>query len=103
METAEAVYGLSADFPRSERFSLTNQLRRAAVSVPSNIAEGYRRNSKGEYRQFLGIARGSNLEVQTQLELAVRLHFRERPEVRQTESLSREVERMLNSLIVKLD
>jgi four helix bundle protein len=102
IETALAVYELTSSFPKGERFGLTNQLRRASVSVPSNIAEGYGRNTKGEYKQFLGIARGSNLEVQTQLTLAIRLHFGVPEDYKIAESLSVEVERMLNSLIAKL-
>ena len=61
------VYRATELFPKSEQFGLTSQLRRASVSVASNIAEGYGRGSVGECRQFLGFARGSNYEVQTQL------------------------------------
>jgi four helix bundle protein len=67
IEMTLAVYRLTAEFPREEIYGLASQLRRAAVSVASNIAEGYGRPSRGEYRQFLGHARGSNLEIQTQL------------------------------------
>jgi len=68
MELSKAVYEVTRKFPSDERFGLTNQLRRAAVSVPSNIAEGRGRLTQGEFLQFLGIARGSALEVETQLE-----------------------------------
>ena len=71
-----AIYKLTPSFPDSERFGLTNQLRRASVSVASNIAEGYGRSTKGEYLLFLGHARGSNCEVQTQLVIARRARFR---------------------------
>src|ERR1035441_3664615 len=70
-----AVYKLTSSFPPSEQFGLSNQLRRAAVSVASNIAEGYGRSTTGEYLQFLGHARGSNFEVQTQLVIAEALGF----------------------------
>src|SRR5579871_1476681 len=69
------VYKLTNDFPNSERFGLTHQLRRASVSVASNIAEGYGRATKGEYVQFLGHARGSVSEVETQLVIAKALGF----------------------------
>jgi four helix bundle protein len=75
MELAALVYQLTRSFPVDERFGLTNQLRRAAVSIPSNIAEGKGRQSTGDLVQFLSIARGSTLEVQTQLELAEMLGF----------------------------
>lgn len=73
MSLVEAVYRLTATFPVDERYGLTAQLRRAVVSVPSNIAEGAARSSTGELGHFLGIALGSAAEVETQLELAKRL------------------------------
>jgi len=73
MELAAMVYKMTQRFPTEERFGLTNQLRRASVSVPSNIAEGKGRTSIGELIQFVGIARGSTLEIQTQMEIAVML------------------------------
>jgi four helix bundle protein len=97
-----AIYKLTALFPDSERFGLSNQLRRASVSVASNIAEGYGRSSKGEYVQFLGHARGSNFEVQTQLVLAAGLGFGSELARRNSEQLSEEVSRMLVALMNKL-
>jgi four helix bundle protein len=70
VELSLSIYKLTASFPSDERFGLTDQIRRAAVSVASNIAEGYGRTTKGEYLQFLGHARGSIFEVQTQLTIA---------------------------------
>ncbi len=71
------VYHLTDTFPRQEMYGLSSQMRRAAVSVASNIAEGWGRQSDGEYKQFLGIARGSNMELQTQLIIAGKLGFGE--------------------------
>src|SRR5262245_9751674 len=75
MRLMEMVYRNTAGFPREEVFGLTAQLRRSAVSVPSNIAEGAARNSPRELFQFLGIANGSLAELETQLEIAVRLGY----------------------------
>jgi four helix bundle protein len=96
------VYKLTADFPSDERFGLTNQLRRAAVSVASNTAEGYGRASTGEYLQFLGVARGSNCEVQTQLVISKELGFGKEESRAIANSLSDEVSRMLVAMMKKL-
>ncbi|MEO6806013.1 MAG: four helix bundle protein [Edaphobacter sp.] len=96
------IYRATAGFPKEELFGLTSQLRRAAVSVPSNIAEGYGRNSRGEYKQFLAMARGSNLEVQTQLLIATELGYGNLALLTETDGLSNEVSKMLNSLMEKL-
>jgi four helix bundle protein len=69
MELTVAIYGLTTTFPREEAFGLTSQLRRSAISIPSNIAEGQGRLNTREFQQFLGVARGSNCELQTQLEI----------------------------------
>ena len=75
MTLCERVYAHLRNFPVVERHGLCDQLRRAVVSIPSNIAEGNRRNSRSEYAHFLSIARGSTCEVQTQLELGERLGY----------------------------
>jgi four helix bundle protein len=102
IEMTLALYRVTTGFPKEEIFGLTTQIRRAGVSVASNIAEGYGRSSRGEYKQFLGMARGSNLEVQTQLFIATELGYGNPQTLNEAENLSIEVERMLNSLIAKL-
>jgi len=88
-----------AGFPKEERYGLTSQMRRAAVSVPSNIAEGHGRLNTGEYRQFLGVARGSNFELQTQLEIARELRLADSTRLDETESLADEVEKMIFGIL----
>lgn len=102
MELTTAIYELTRDFPREEVYALTNQLRRAAVSIPSNIAEGHGRNSHGQLLQFLCMARGSNYEVQTQLEIAERLHYGVDAKRSVCYSLSVEVGKMLNATVTSL-
>lgn len=97
-----SAYKLTSGFPKEELFGLTSLLRRAAVSIASNIAEGYGRGTRGEYRQFLAIARGSTLEVQTQLFLAAELGFGNREVQAEATGLSEEVSKMLYALIGKL-
>jgi four helix bundle protein len=96
------IYKQTQSFPDSERFGLTAQLRRAAVSVPSNIAEGQGRASTGEFRQFLGHARGSLLEIETQVVIAARLGLlREQQHaslLRQSAELGRILNGLMNSL-----
>lgn len=99
IDLSVAVYELTRQFPREEIYGLVSQLRRAAVSIASNIAEGYGRTSTGEYLQFLGIARGSNLELQTQLVIARRLSLGSAEPIDQAEALSAEVAKMLVSLM----
>jgi len=94
-----AIYKLTGDFPREEQYGLTSQLRRSAVSIASNIAEGQGRNTVGEFKQFLGVARGSNCELQTQLEIARALGFGNPNLIGESEHLSMEVSKMLYALI----
>jgi four helix bundle protein len=94
-----SVYKLTAKFPDAERFGLTNQLRRASVSIASNIAEGYGKSSKGEYLLFLGHARGSAAEVETQLVIARELGFGTKQDLDSSVSLCDEVGKMLVALM----
>ena len=102
VELSLAIYKHTSSFPASERFGLSDQLRRASVSIASNIAEGYGKATKGEYLSFLGHARGSNGEVQTQLVIAQRLGFGTQQLAQTAESLADEVSRMLVVLMKKL-
>lgn len=102
MQLATVIYRLTQGFPREELYGLASQLRRAAVSIPSNIAEGQGRSGVGEYRHFLWIARGSNFELQTQLEIAKNLKMGDAKLLKESESLSQEIGKMLYSLLEKL-
>jgi four helix bundle protein len=105
IQLSVSIYRMTKGFPREEIYGMTSQMRRSAVSVASNIAEGNGRLSTGEYRQFLGIARGSNFELQTQLEIARALGFCDSKMLEEAEGLSFEVGKMisgvLNSIKVK--
>jgi|SRR5581483_4769150 len=92
------IYRVTRDFPKDELYGLSSQLRRAAVSIPSNLAEGHGRTSRKEFHHFIGNARGSLTEVETQLEIAQNLGFLEEPCAAQLLSKASEVARMLNGL-----
>ncbi len=100
MQLVVDVYRATTKFPADERFGLTQQLRRAAVSVPSNIAEGWGRRSRLDLIRFLELARGSCYEVQTQLRIAERLTYMEKDHP--IHELTAEVERVLTGLIESL-
>jgi len=100
MALARMVYGATRGMPDSERFGLTNQMRRSAISVPSNIAEGYGRESRADLRKFLRVARGSLNELATQYELATRLEMIDRSE--EIIQLIDETDRVLQGLIRSL-
>ena len=102
MDQAMLVYKLVKKLPKEELYALSDQMRRAAVTVPSNIAEGHSRNSKKEYVQFLSVAKGSNAELLTQCLLCEKLGFLPESELQAVLSLSTEIAKMLNSLISKL-
>ena len=98
MNLADAVYAITDDFPKSETFGLTSQLRRAAVSIPSNIAEGWGRGHTKEYVQFLRYARGSLYEVETQLQIAARRGYATEAQVQAALRSTVEISRMLAGL-----
>ena len=102
MDLVEAVYVLTTTFPPSERYGLTPQLRRAAVSIAANIAEGYGRSHRGDYLHHLSISRGSLMEVETHLALAVRLKLASRAAVLPAWKLSQKTGQMLTKLIASL-
>lgn len=102
IDFVDATYQLTAGFPIEEQYGLTSQLRRAAVSIPTNIAEGYGRHSTSDYIRFLKIALGSLNECITQLEISVRLNFVNKDEVKEALELCAEIEKMLISLVNKL-
>lgn len=99
----KSVYLQTKKLPRDELFGLTNQVRRAVVSIPSNIAEGYNRHSDKEFIHFLKIAKGSAAEVETQLILCMDLEYLAESDIRETLSLVGEVLRMLGSLIIAME
>ena len=102
MDLVETVYRITARLPASEQFGLVAQMRRSAVSVPSNIAEGYGRQATGEYRHHLAFSRGSLLELETQLLLCQRLKYLREDEANSILKEIAELSKMLGSLISKL-
>ena len=103
MELVAAVYELTEKFPKEEVYSLTSQMRRCAVSIPSNIAEGRNRGTKRDYLQFLRIAYGSGAELETQVEIAKKLKTTRHLDYDKTDSVLLEVMKMLNAMIRKLN
>lgn len=102
MDLVEVCYKLSMQFPQSEIYGLTSQTRRAAVSIPANIAEGHGRKNLGEYLQHLSISNGSLKELETHLLIAGRLHYVKGDEIIPALERCAEIGRMLASLIQKL-
>lgn len=99
IELVTKIYQLTRAFPREEQYGLTNQLRRAAVSVPSNIAEGQARYSPKEFRLFLSHARGSLVEIETQLMIARNLRYGSTSEIRWLLDRTAELGKILNGLV----
>ena len=103
MEMTAEVYCLVMKLPTSELHSLSNQMRRAAVSIPSNIAEGQARNSTKEFIHFLAIARGSKAELETQLLLCVKIGYLKNEDILSAMNILVEVGKMINALIKSLN
>jgi len=97
MKLVEDIYEITSNFPAGERFGLISQMRRASVSIPSNIAEGHGRHSDKEFFRFLSIARGSLYELETQLEIAKRINLITQDEI--GENLTEKLHAKLNSLM----
>lgn len=102
MDLVQMVYEVTKHFPKEEVYGLTSQVRRAAVSIPSNIAEGQARKSTAEFKNFLSIAQGSRAEVETQILIAQRLGYVTTEKAEQLLNLSDEIKRMTHSLVSKL-
>ncbi len=102
MDLAEACYAITDGFPRREQYGLASQLRRSAVSIPSNIAEGCGRDSPREFARFLRIAYASSCEVSTQIELAQRTGIGDAEELATAAEATEDIRRMISALIAKL-
>ena len=102
VEFCSEIYRITKAFPKEEIYGLTAQLRKAAVSIPSNIAEGQGKSSKGEFILFLGHARGSLFEVETQLEIAARLRYISEADLHSACNDAWEISKMLEALITSL-
>lgn len=96
------IYVATKSFPKEELYGLTNQLKRCAVSIPSNIAEGYGRNSTGDYKRFLHVAVGSLYELQTQIETSFQLKYLDKANFESITVLCTEIDKMLYALIQKV-
>jgi four helix bundle protein len=103
MAATGAIYRVTRGFPPEERYGLSSQIRKSAVSIPSNIAEGFGRRARGEYVRFLLISRGSLFELETQLQVASEAGFITPEDYARLVDLVDEVERMLESLIRRVD
>ena len=101
MDLVEEIYTLTKQLPKYETYALADQMRRAAISIPSNIAEGQQRHTKNEFASFLSIARGSEAELETQLYICVRLLYLNSEQIEKSLSLCSEIGKMLNALIQK--
>ena len=102
MDLVTEIYKLTDDFPKSEIYGLTSQIRRCAVSIPSNIAEGRYRSSKKDFTRFIRIAYGSGVELETQIEISKRLKFTNKQNYKKVDGLLLEIMKMLNKTLTTL-
>lgn len=102
MDLVVAIYLMTESLPKEEQYGLTSQMRRAAVSIPSNIAEGRRRSTKKDFRSFLINAYGSGAELETQIEILKRIPYGKGIDFRKCDELLLEVMKMLNRMIVQM-
>ena len=103
VELVTSIYQTTKVFPKEEQFGIINQIRRCAVSVPSNIAEGFGRNSDNDFKRFLSISKGSLYEFETQLEISYRLNYIGLSDFETLNSLAIEIDKMINGLIKSLN
>ena len=103
MDLVEESYKITKLLPKDESFGLASQIRRAAVSIPSNIAEGQARHTKKEFLNFLSIARGSKAELDTQIQICIRLSYLTQTQAQTALELCEEVGKMIFSIMQKLD
>lgn len=96
------IYKLTRDFPKEELFGITSQMRRCAISIPSNIVEGFGRNSQGDFKRFLNISLGSIYELQTQIEISQNLEYLNTENYKYLMESCVELEKMMNSLVSKI-
>ena len=103
IELVEEVYKITQTFPKEEMFGIISQMRRCSISIPSNIAEGHSRNSSGEFKQFLGIAKGSSAELETQLIIAQKLGYITNAKLGEVNSLLVDVRKLISGLLRSLN
>ena len=102
MDLTIAIYRLVKKLPKEELYSLSDQMRRAAVSIPSNITEGQERNTTKDFIWFLSVAKGSRAELETQLEICLKIGYLTDADIAESVQLLKEIGKMLNALIKKL-
>lgn len=102
VDLAVKIYSLVKKLPPEEKYDMSSQMRRAAISIPSNIAEGYGRSTTKEYVHFLAISRGSLFELETQLRVCIKIGYIDENDTKEIFALSEEINRILSSMITKL-